>query len=342
MASPIENRPLPARKNAAVKRKISRRERKRQLFQYWVTVFLAVVFIGTSVGVLILARPMGHGQTTSMADQAQQRLAGVREQAQKEPNNPQWPYESAHIFFEQGDMDQAATQYVAALKIDPAYLPALQELANVYLTQGKAKEAQKLLKTGIDAEKKDIAKANKDRKPDTPELYPDPRIRELLFDADMALGSKFAGDAGAVARELLTMNPTDFMHFLQGWALQNTLEKNKKDTALSGLEIVLGQAKRLKDKDSADQAGKLMSLVVQLSKRPPPGLAPSGAAAPKANAAPATGASGAPAAAASGAPAANASGAPVAGAEAPAANASGAPAAVPVASPNAAVPTTTP
>lgn len=267
MPSPPERSPQRVgRRPAAARKRLSQRERKRQAFLYWVTVFLAVVFIGTSVGALILVRPVGGTNTTSSVNQLQQRLAVEREQARKNPNDPQWPYQMGRLLAESNQLDEAIVQYKDALKRDPGYLPALQDLGNIYLTQNKPKEAQQLLKSGIEAEKNDIAKLNKARKPDEPEALPDPIVRVLLFDADMALGPSFAKEAEKVCREGLASNPVVFMQKLQGWALTTAFQRNKKDETRRGLQIVLAQATSLKDAETVGKVSQLTALMEKLEK----------------------------------------------------------------------------
>lgn len=281
-----ENRPLPAaRKTQGKPRRVSLRERRRQAFQYWVTVGLAIVFIGTSVGALILVRPPTAPEGPGAGSVDQQRLASSLEQAQKNPTDPQWPFEAGQLYAQQGDLDKAIDQYRNALKIDPGYLPALQQLGNQLLTSKKYPEAHKVLKEGIAAERKDIDNLNKSRKPDDPEVFPDPLLRTMMFAAAISLGPSYRADAQNAVREGLTTNPTMFIQSMQGWALSTAFEENNKEKALTGLSLALNQARALKDPESIDKLEKLMQMVMTLNLTPP-SAAPSGAPAPATSGAP--------------------------------------------------------
>lgn len=289
MPSPQENRPLPASKSGARPRRISQRERRRKAFQWWVTVFLAVVFIGTSVGVLILARPMGGGsQAEADANVEEQRLASAREQAAKEPGNPQWPYEVGQIFQAQAEregqpgghpdkvnenLDKAAEQFQAAVKIDPGYLPALKSLGVILIQQKKYQEANNVLKAGVAAEKKDIERLNKTRDKDEPPVVPNLEIRALLFMAAISLGPTYREDARMAAREALTTKPTSFVKIVQEWVVRTAALEHDKEKATGALQIAIEEARALKDTKSADELAQMIPLIMSLSA---PSPAPSG------------------------------------------------------------------
>lgn len=321
---PEEHRPLPVgRKRGEKQRKISKTEQRRQAFQYWVTMFLAVVFIGSTVGVLVLARPMSRGSQADQANAEETRLAGMREQALKNPKDPQWPYEIAQLLEAKGDGAGAVEQYKAALAIDAGYLPALQNLADVLIGEKKYQEAQKYLAEGIAAEKKDIERLNKARGKDDPEVFPDPKIRFLLFDVDMELGPANANEARTALRELLAINPNTFAQLVQGWALKTAIETRDKKRADAGLQMATEEAKAAKETAVVDQLDKVSKMVMSINLNPPSGApAAGGSGAPASVEIPITAPSGAPAQA----PVAAPSEAPVA---VPSVNASAAPVTTP-------------
>lgn len=294
---PEEHRPLPVgRKRGEKPRKISKTEQRRQAFQYWVTMFLAVVFIGSTVGVLVLARPMSPGGQGDLANADETRLAGMREQALKNPKDPQWAYEIAQLLEAKGDSAGAVEQYKAALAIDPGYLPALQNLADILIGEKKYQEAQKTLSEGIAAEKKDIERLNKARGKDDPEVFPDPKIRFLLFDVDMELGPAQANEARTALRELLAINPTTFGQLVQGWALKVTLETRDKKRANAGLQMATEEAKAAKETAVVEQLDKVSKMVASFNVNPPSGApAVGGSGAPASVDMPVTAPSGAPA-----------------------------------------------
>ena len=70
------------------------------------------------------------------------------------PNFDQVPYADAYnqlglLYHEKGDYDSAAREYKNALSIRPNHLWAIQNLADIYLRQGKVEEAILQLKKGI-------------------------------------------------------------------------------------------------------------------------------------------------------------------------------------------------
>lgn len=320
-----ENLPLPAsRKPQQKQRKVSKGELRRQKFQYWVTVALAVIFIGSSVGVLILARPIGRSTQATQASVEETRLAGMREQALKSPKDPQWPYEIAQMLANKGDVDGAITQYNAALAIDAGYLPALQSLADLLIGQKKYADAQKILAQGIAAEKKDVEKLNKERGKDDPEVFQDPKLRFLLFDVDMELGPANAAEARTALREALAINPMVYAQFVQGWALKVALEGGDRKKADQGLQIAIDEARTAKETAVIEQLEKASKMIASFNAAPSgmPVAAPSGMPVPPP--------SGAPLAAPTELPQTTSSGAPVAvPQEVPVAVPSGAPMSAP-------------
>lgn len=296
VSHPEESRPLPPARKSDKPRKISQRERRRQAFQYWVTVFLAVVFIGSSVGVLILARPSSSGNAAqSESEVSELRLANAREQALKNPKDPQWPYEAAEILVNKGDTAGAVKEYKAALSIEPGYLPALQGLSSLLVSEKRYAEAQAVLAEGLLAEKRDIEQLNKERKPDEPEVQPDQNLRFLLFDVDMALGPAQQTEARAMLAQALAINPTTYSNMLKGWALKTAFESRDKKTALQGLQIAIDEARRAKEPAAVADLEKTMGTVVTLNLTPPsvlpsgaPLAPPSGEAVPPPSATPTT------------------------------------------------------
>ena len=326
MSSPEVHRPvLPRRTDTARRRRVSQKEKRRQNFIYWVTVALATVFIISSVGLVVMIHPSRVQQKTTPAQEAQERLAADRTKALKNPKNPEWPYDMARSYINLGQLNQAITQYRAALEIDPGYIPALQELSELYLmAQDQPQQAQQLLKTGIAAETRDIARLNAKHKASgasgEPDIQPNVKLRTLLFEADMQLGKAYESDAQAAAQQALTINPSSFASGLEMWALQ-MVSKKQKEVAFTGLQIALRETRALKDTQTEDKLKQVMGVIVkfmmqeqqaaahaQASGAPAPQTNASGAPAPQANAssapAPQTNASSAPA------PQTNASAAP--------------------------------
>ncbi|NDD26822.1 MAG: hypothetical protein EB084_00945, partial [Proteobacteria bacterium] len=214
----------------------------------------------------ILARPMT--SPSAAVDQGkadERRLSTARKQASEDPKNPQWPYEVATILESQGNEAGAVEQYKAALAIDPGYPPALQRFASTLIMTKKYDEARKVLVDGIAAEKDAIARLNKSRAKDEPELAPNPEFQVLLFDADMALGASRSAEAREALRTLLRINPTVFPRMVQGWAFNVAFQQNDKKMALAGIQVAIEEAGAGHEQAAATELENLKKTVTTIN-----------------------------------------------------------------------------
>jgi len=291
MPGPTENRSVAElakkKKNEPIRRKLTKKERHAKRREYVVTWLLAIVFAVTSVGFLMSFRPspiQDQENPQAQSQQAQLRLEELQRKARENPNEEHWHYELAHEYLEQmRDLGKAQEELKATLAINPSHVAALHELAEIDLMQNKPADAEAVLKKGIEAERVDLQRQNKELKPGDIPIQPDVRLRGQLFLAYFLMGPEHRDDARKAIHEGLQLNPGDATEYL-GQMVQIMLQTGKKDDALKALQVAIDEAQALKDEETFKQLTGFKKAIASIQLTPPqPGRPASPPASPAAS-----------------------------------------------------------
>ena len=272
MPAVTHDRSVQKRKAEKPRRSLTTRERRAKRTQSYVTWLLAFVFGITSVGFLISFKPADQAGPDNPQTEKQvllDRLKAVEKMSQESPTQAQWCYDQARIYLELAQLpgampsdrypEKASEQLRGTLKRSPSHLPALQDLARLYSSEGKNQEAVNVLTEGMNAEKTALAEQNKSRAQGEPEIPPDATLRALLFKAYILMGGH-EKQAASAAHEALRLNPSEFTRELYSLSLQLAIE-NKKSDAIAATQIALKEAQALKDATAVEQLQRMLASI---------------------------------------------------------------------------------
>ena len=253
-----------------------REERRKRGMEKAVGWVLTIVFAVTSMGFLASMRSPGGNrverkQLTPEAI-ANESIKAQQARAAENPTDPGPHFEMARDYEKLRDREKQLDELRKVLELDPSHAEALRTLSRALIAEGKVPEALDVLKKGTEAERAELAKRNKVRPQDEPEMQPDAVLRALLVQCYVTMGPAGASKARAAAVEGLTVQPNEFAQAIVEGAFRLVLMQ-KKPQALALLDLSIKEARAGKYDEVATQLQEMRGKL-ETFKIAPPGAAP--------------------------------------------------------------------